>query len=402
MVYYVFDLDNTIGDFYSTFFLVSDLRSDTISEHRQIMLTPPEEIIPNIRAAYKYFVHHIAVKEKSDKPIGLLRPGMLDIMKMINVQKLTGTCKGVILYSNNGNLETLEFARDIIHDALQTHTLILDCIHLYHPFRKKELRKINENASPKKWATIQKILIEGKCKAINPKPEEVVFFDDVLHTDIVLHLNLNYINFRPYIFKPSFDYFADLYLKALDHADIKLVSGNTKASQKYILYLAYLGIIVDTKAETIQEHIEIYKSNTPDTFAIGTVPPNDKYGTELIYKRVMKYDSKKIMDSFDPKIYLDEIDTIMDSLKITDPPLTSTSTDVPNSIISDTIPIEKNTIAPTHSLRNQRIKIKPPKCFSDYLSEKSKIYGAPQPGKHQIRSIVKNQKKTPPLNFLTN
>ena len=204
MVYYVFDLDNTIGDFYTTFYLVSDLRSDTISEHRQIILKPPEEIIPNIQKAYKYFVHQIAIREKSNNPIGLLRPGIIDIMKMINIQKLTGTCRGVILYSNNGNLETLEFARDIIHDALQTRTLILDCIHLHHPYRNKEVRKINENASPKKWATIQKILTEGKCKAINPKPEEVVFFDDAMHTDIVLHLNLNYINFLTAIIKRLF------------------------------------------------------------------------------------------------------------------------------------------------------------------------------------------------------
>ena len=317
MVYYVFDLDNTIGDFYSTFFLVSDLRSDTISEHRQIMLKPPEEIIPNIRKAYKYFVHQIALREKSDKPIGLLRPGIIDIMKEINLQKFTGICKGVILYSNNGNLETLEFARDIIHDILQTHTLILDCVHLHHPYRKKEVRKINENTSPKKWSTIQKILTEGKCKAVNPKPEEVIFFDDAMHPDIVLHLNLNYITFRPYVFKPSFDYFADLYLKALEHADIKHVKRDVKASENYVIYLAYLGIISETNAETIENHIDAYRCTTPDTMPLDTTPPNDKYGTELMYKRVMRYASKKIMDTFNPKLYLDEIDNIMNSLKIT-------------------------------------------------------------------------------------
>jgi hypothetical protein len=402
MVYYVFDLDNTIGDFYSTYFLVSDLRSDTVSEHRQTILKPPEEVIPNIRKAYKYFVHQIALREKSDKPIGLLRPGIIDIMKMINLQKFTGICKGVVLYSNNGNLETLEFARDIIHDILQTHTLILDCIHLYHPFRKSEVRKINENASPKKWATIQKILTEGKCKAINPKPEEVVFFDDVLHSDIVLHLNLNYITFRPYIFKPSFDYFADLYLKALEHADIKHVKGDVCASENYIVYMAYLGIISETNAESLENHIEVHRSNTPDTAPLDTVPPNDMYGTELMRKRVMRYNSKKIMDTFDPKIYLDEINDIMNSLKITYDSDTTTNTisEAPSSLQKQTLSdisgvpekYDKNTIIYSHGLKNQGIKIKPTRSLSDYLHSKPKKMVCPQSSIYPIKSMRSFQK----------
>jgi hypothetical protein len=320
-------------------------------------------------------------------------------MKTINLQKLTGTCKGVVIYSNNGNLETLEFARDIIHDALQTHTLILDCIHLHHPYRKKELRKINESASPKKWSTIQKILTEGKCKAINPKPEEVIFFDDAMHPDIVLNLNLNYITFRPYIFKPSYDYFADLYLKALIHADIKLIKGNVKASEKYILFLAYLGIIADTNAESIEKHIEIYKSITPDTAPLDAAPPNDKYATELMSKRIMRYGLNKIMDTFDPKIYLDEIDSIMDSLKITDTvqPNISGAQESGISCNSDASTsaenLDKNTIIYTHGSKNQRIKIKPTKCFSDYVQDKSKIYGIPQQSIYPIKSIRSSQNR---------
>jgi len=402
MVYYVFDLDNTIGDFYSTYFLVSDLRSDTISEHSQTILKPPEEVIPNIRRAYKYFVHQIALREKSDKPIGLLRPGIIDIMKMINLQKFTGICKGVVLYSNNGNLETLEFARDIIHDILQTHTLILDCIHLYHPLRKSEVRKINENASPKKWATIQKILTEGKCKAINPKPEEVVFFDDVLHSDIVLHLNLNYITFRPYIFKPSFDYFADLYLKALEHADIKHVKGDVRASENYVIYLAYLGIITETNAETIESHIETHRSNTPDTATSDTAPPNDMYGTELMRKRVMRYTSKKIMDTFDPKAYLDEIDDIMHSLKITydsDTKIHDISgatriiqNQTKHDISGAPEKYEKNTIIYSHGSKKEGIKIKPTKSLSINSHSKPKIYSVPQTSIYPIKSMRSSQK----------
>jgi hypothetical protein len=400
MVYYVFDLDNTIGDFYSTYFLVSDLRSDTISEHKQTILKPPEEVIPNIRKAYKYFVHQIALREKSDKPIGLLRPGIIDIMKMINLQKFTGICKGVVLYSNNGNLETLEFARDIIHDILQTNNLILDCIHLYHPFRKSEVRKINENASPKKWATIQKILTEGKCKAINPKPEEVVFFDDVLHSDIVLHLNLNYITFRPYIFKPSFDYFADLYLKALEHADIKHVKGDVSASENYIVYMAYLGIISETNAETLENQIEAHRSNTPDTATLDTAPPNDMYCTELMRKRVMRYTSKKIMDTFDPKAYLDEIDDIMNSLKITYDTTTNTISGAAPIPQKQTMPdisgapekYEKNTIIYSHGSKKQGIKIKPTKSLSNNSHSKPKNNGVPQTSIYPIKSMRSSQK----------
>ena len=278
--------------------------------------------------------------------------------------------------------------------------MILDCIHLYHPFRKSEVRKINENASPKKWATIQKILTEGKCKAINPKPEEVVFFDDVLHSDIVLHLNLNYITFRPYIFKPSFDYFADLYLKALEHADIKHIKGDVSASENYIVYMAYLGIVSETNAETLENQIEAHRSNTPDTASLDTVPPNDMYGTELMRKRVMRYTSKKIMDTFDPKAYLDEIDDIMNSLKITYDTTTNTVSGAAPILQKQTTPdisgasekYEKNTIIYSHGSKNQGIKIKPTKSLSNYSHSKPKNYSVPQTSIYPIKSMRSSQK----------
>jgi hypothetical protein len=94
----------------------------------------------------------------------------------------------------------------------------------------------------------------------------------------------------------------------------------------------------------------------------------------------MRYDSNKIMDTFNPKLYLDEIDDIMNSLKITDalfPDISGTLPPLPPSP-----PTEKYR-------RNQRVKIKPTNSLSNYLHNKAKIYGVSQQSIYPMKSIRK-------------
>lgn len=211
MVYLVFDMDATLTDLSSIHVLLWELED---REHNIL-----------INEIYKLLIKKVLALELSDKPLGILVPGILDIMKEAKRCKDAGKVEGVVIYSNNSVSTSLCFIRDLIHSYLKSNDLIVDLIHRGHPTRYlagEELQTAAPNTFPKTWKTLKRILIEGPAKA--PKtiePKDVIFIDDVLHTDLRRELPLkNYVHIAPYIFRCSFDNVANIYLDCLDELDI--------------------------------------------------------------------------------------------------------------------------------------------------------------------------------------
>lgn len=205
--YFIFDMDQTLADPSPAFYFISALRLSQTTE--------------DIKNAYNKFVNDILAEETSEKPLGILRPGILQVMNKLNELQQKGTIESVIIYSNNGHLETLEFIRDLIHLYIGSSSLINECIHWHHPMRDSE-RIIRPGVPNKTWAILKNILQEGNCKAPSDlKPSDVYFFDDLDHKDLQSNLGPNYYKVPPYSFKASVDRLAELYKNALNGINIK-------------------------------------------------------------------------------------------------------------------------------------------------------------------------------------
>jgi hypothetical protein len=213
MAYIVFDLDETLAELYPTFYFVASLKPD-------LSHTLPEDFKNELNAAYKSFVEKVLAEEQLDTPLGILRPGILNVFETIQKLKSNGQVKGVIIYSNNGHLESLEFIRDIIHRHLNTSSLIQECIHWGHEMRQEERGRI-QGAASKTWKVLSSILKGPIISAQNDlSPTAVYFFDDQNHPDLKIHLKDNYIKVPSYTFKASVNTLARLFTEAFDSANV--------------------------------------------------------------------------------------------------------------------------------------------------------------------------------------
>lgn len=198
-MYFVFDMDETIAQLYTMYYFIESLRLTT-ELHKEYK-----------HKAYKKFVRKILKEETSDKPLGILRPGILNVMSKLYELHKKGIVKGVIIYSNNGNLESVEFIRDLINKHVG-NKLIKECIHWYHPLRGRY--KTN-----KTWKELNNILMNGIYKDKNVNKDNVYFFDDLCHTDLME--NINYYRVPAYNFKASFGRISDIYKDAISNVKEK-------------------------------------------------------------------------------------------------------------------------------------------------------------------------------------
>jgi hypothetical protein len=270
MVYFVFDMDETLAELYSMFYFIASLRLK--EEDNSI----PDSLKDSLAAAYNIFVEKVINQETSAHRLGVLRPGILKIMEKLNSQR--DIIDGVIIYSNNGHLESLEFIRDLIHKYLNTTTLIKDCIHWDHHMRENE-RNLGPNAENKTWQILKSILVEGPAKA-SPSllPAQVYFFDDLDHPDLQRNLRGNYYKVPPYRFKASFDRIALLYKDAINLADV-----DTNLLYKYVA-----NILIDNESTTKENDTELdkiiraFKAKTPGTASLLLDPPHPDTGIALM------------------------------------------------------------------------------------------------------------------------
>jgi hypothetical protein len=224
MSFLVFDLDETLANVYSAYYFLASLKlQETVREsHSRSILPVPVRVQRQLQHAYELFVERVLTEEESDHPLGILRPGILEVMTAIRDLQQAGAVHCVSIYSNNSHLESLHFVRDLIHRHLQTNDLIRDCIHWNHPKRGEE-RVLIPGFPNKTWSVLKRIMEEGPCQAPPPlRPQQVHFFDDLEHWDLKRTLGPNYHQVPPYHFKASFDRLEGIYRSCIKEAHVDL------------------------------------------------------------------------------------------------------------------------------------------------------------------------------------
>ena len=208
MAYFIFDLDETLAELYSVYYFATSLRLESSS------------LELNLDKAYQYFVRDILLTEISSEPLGILRPGILGVMKKLKDLQKIGKIKNVLIYSNNGDIKSLEFIKDLIH-LYVGGGLIKECIHRNHHMRENE--RVNApHLINKTWNVLRNIMINGNTRAAtNLDVRDVYFFDDLDHPDLRKKLGINYYKVPRYSFKASLDRIGEIYKNTLYKANIK-------------------------------------------------------------------------------------------------------------------------------------------------------------------------------------
>lgn len=288
MAYYAFDLDETLANVFTPFYMICALRPVLTAEEDAlpVPLQLPTELQDALRNAYFKFVHLVAEREASERPLGILRPGIIRCFEEIQSQYQEGICKGVVLYSNNGSLGCLEFVRDVLQDAIENPNLICECAHWSHPFRTEEIDHGSPGSGRKTWSTLKRLLTQGLCDA--PKdvqPKDVMFFDDLIHPD--LHMILgpfgNYVHVKPYRYKSSIADVLALYQQALREEGIL----GTPLEQGFTSTIKRLGHPIRTS----NGHFTDIRKNTTGTQQTGTIPPMNT-GAEDILSAIVVFGEK--------------------------------------------------------------------------------------------------------------
>jgi FMN phosphatase YigB (HAD superfamily) len=225
MRYFVFDLDETLAEVSSAYHFIAALKlKDSLLElNPHMAIHFPKELEKQLNHAYQLFVDRIEQQESSDDPIGIIRPGILQIMDDLNKLKKEGKIKGCVIYSNNSHLPSLEFIRDVIHKHTNSKRLILDCIHRLHYLRKNNSPFYSNYSYNKTWVELKKIMVECDTRAPHSiMPENVFFFDDQEHEDLEEQLNRNYYRVPRYSYKARTDRIYEIYKGCLEFAKVDM------------------------------------------------------------------------------------------------------------------------------------------------------------------------------------
>ena len=217
MAYVVFDLDETLAHLHSMYYFIASLNmKEDIVENRSYLLSfLPEDVFDSQKRAYHLFIKRVLEAETSDKPLGILRPGVLEVMRALRALQQKGKVKHVVIYSNNAHLPSLKFVRDLIHLHVGSSFLIGDCIHRGHPLRYMDQQN---PVITKSWSTLRDILIEGRCKAESLAAKQVYFFDDLDHLDLQRALKEQYYKVPAYSYTVALDRISEIYIEVLEEA----------------------------------------------------------------------------------------------------------------------------------------------------------------------------------------
>ena len=211
--YIVFDLDATLGNMNTIYFLLRTLRPRNFWKEQPGPTISPNPVEGQLENVYRTFVKEVAQNERSSNPLGIVRPGIFRVLEHIPNTPM-------IIYSNNGDINLSECIRDILRSGINNPTAIDECVTWFHPIRQATeiaetrhlLDKSDEDAypwpggrSPKTWATLQEILQRGPLQATNVQPQEVLFLDDNMYPDLKLHLQDNYLRVSRYNYKCPLD-----------------------------------------------------------------------------------------------------------------------------------------------------------------------------------------------------
>jgi hypothetical protein len=218
MAYVVFDLDETLAHLHSMYYFIASLnmKQDIVENRSYLLSFLPEDLFDSQKRAYRLFVKRVLEAETSDRPLGILRPGVLEVMSALRELQQKGKVAHVVLYSNNRHLPCLKFVRDLIHLHVRSTFLIGECIHWDHVMRHED--KMHP-AFTKSWNVLRGILMEGRCKAPDSlSAKHVYFFDDLDHIDLQHALKEQYYKVPAYSYTVALDRISQIYIEVLEEA----------------------------------------------------------------------------------------------------------------------------------------------------------------------------------------
>lgn len=291
--YFIFDMDETLAELYSVYYFIASLRlKEIINENNKDNANNiPESLVTGLNKAYNNFVEDVLSEETSNEPLGILRPGILDVMKRLYDLQKKGLVKHVLIYSNNGHLQSLEFIRDLIHKYLGTNNLIGECIHWNHHMRDEE-RLMRPGAANKTWNVIKNIMVNGLCNAPSDlRPDNVFFFDDLDHIDLQRALGRNYYKVPAYNFKASFDRIAEIYKEVILSSGVDI--------DEFIEYI--MDIFISTKEDyskirdrSINGIIDVFRGWTSGTVKDDVMPPYIDRGIGMMMAAIKKVEGGRV------------------------------------------------------------------------------------------------------------
>lgn len=312
MYYFVYDLDETLAEVYTIFYFLMSLKlKGRVMESEPETYNNNKTLFNRLENIYKDFVKRVMDAEKSANPLGILRPGILRIMKQLEELREAGQVKNVIIYSNNGSLENLEFVRDVIitylmpsnnnilalngnnlNRFIESGILISDLVHWGHPKRNSERTAagiIKIGYATKTWPVLRNIATdeEGKTKAAKEDfiPNNVFFFDDIKPKhNVATELGVNYYQVPRYNFKASFDRVAGLYEASfgdlLDEANMGLF---IRLVEKYVI-----GKLPNSDGLPMKRLLDHFKAKTGDTVSRNTSVPGPDEGIGMMEDAIGK------------------------------------------------------------------------------------------------------------------
>ena len=175
--YYAFDLYETLGDFGNIPVFLDYFYIEGGSN----------ELKDKLDNAYKVFINKVIENIRTGS-CKLFNPEILKVIQENNVEN-------AIIYSNNSHRETLIFAKDVI-EGLFGRDIFCFLMEWGHPFRTNEIVKGDYGNGKKTWYTLQRGFSEG-C-GINVEPDQVFFYDDQKHNNLMIVLGENYKNIVGY------------------------------------------------------------------------------------------------------------------------------------------------------------------------------------------------------------
>jgi hypothetical protein len=293
--YYVFDLDETLGQMHTPFAFMCTLRPEEFHKEKNpkfhaklIANANTSELRDRQRVAYMAFVRLLAEAEQQSPPLGVLRPGILEVFRAIQAQRAAGQDVCCVIYSNNGDLHLLELTRDVLHQALGTRDLIRDCVHWFHPMRSPEISPGEPGRAEKTWAVLSRVLKEGPCGAPDVRPSQVTFFDDRVHPDLKTTLGEESIQVLPFSYRVNTSVLTELYRKALEEAGFFSSPAATMQLLEYIK--RNCGTVNTKKPLTFENHEQFILKHTGLTAPPEKAPPARLADTDALVAVIKRHD----------------------------------------------------------------------------------------------------------------
>jgi hypothetical protein len=198
-IYYVFDLDHTLGDFTQFEFF---LRMFKVNDWLNFLKVPEvkisESLAFKITSAYNDFVKEIASRIEE---YNMFNMHMIETIDDILKDKNEEETAHFILYTNNQHTEKVKCVADIlnVHFGRELFCLIL---HWDHPLREDDKKGQKKGIAMKQWSTLKTGILEA-CNLGDLDPQDVYFYDDYIHNDLKKKLGENYTHVEEFYRKSN-------------------------------------------------------------------------------------------------------------------------------------------------------------------------------------------------------